>query len=111
MIGDYLVVALVFGIAGSFVFILHHFWLRDAFKEEAQAKVPAKEEGTCRVSTPNTPPERKSCGLSQTRIPGGYSDGIITEKPTKNQLASGASTGSQVVGGTALSRGRLDLLF
>ncbi len=56
MIGDYLVVALVFGIAGSFVFILHHFWLRDAFKEEAQANVPAKEEGTCRVSTP--PPHR-----------------------------------------------------
>lgn len=30
MIGDYLVVALVFGIAVSFVAIIHHFWLRDA---------------------------------------------------------------------------------
>lgn len=38
MIGDYLVVALVFGIAGSFVFILHHFWFRDAFKGEVQQR-------------------------------------------------------------------------
>lgn len=58
MIGDYLVVALVFGIAASFVFIIHHFWLRDVFKEEAPASVPAKKEGKCRVSTPNTSPER-----------------------------------------------------
>ena len=58
MIGDYLVVALVFGIAASFAFIIHHFWLRDAFKEEAQAGVPAEEEeGTRRVSTPKLSPE------------------------------------------------------
>jgi hypothetical protein len=37
MIGDYLVVALVFGIAVSFVAIIHHFWLRDAFKEETSS--------------------------------------------------------------------------
>jgi hypothetical protein len=51
MIGDYFVVALVFGIAGSFVFMIHHFWLRDAFKEKAPAVVQAKNVCKCRVST------------------------------------------------------------
>lgn len=41
MIGDYLVVALVFGIALSFVTIIHRFWLRDAFKEETEKSAPA----------------------------------------------------------------------
>lgn len=63
MIGDYLVVALVFGIAGAFVFIIHHFWLRDAFKEEPPASVPAKKEGKCRVSTPKLSPHGRSRGL------------------------------------------------
>ena len=70
MIGDYLVVALVFGIALSFVAIIHHFWLRDAFKEEAQKSVPAKNEGTCGISTQRSSPHRKSLGLSQTQVSG-----------------------------------------
>jgi len=98
MIGDYLVVALVFGIAGSFVFIIHHFWLRDAFKEEAQQSVPAKNEGTCTVSTPKTSPERKSRGLSLTRDPGRLSEEIAGASPTTNQLTSGSRTGSQTIG-------------
>ena len=49
MIGDYLVVALVFGIVVSYVAIIHHFWLRDAFKEEAPLNVSAKREGTCEI--------------------------------------------------------------
>jgi hypothetical protein len=60
MNSDYLVVALVFGIAGSFVFIIHHFWLRDAFKDEAPASVPAKKEGQRRVSTQKASTKHKS---------------------------------------------------
>lgn len=70
MIGDYLVVALVFGIAVSFVAIIHHFWLRDAFKEEAQQSVPAKNEGTCGISNPRPSPHRQSRGLPQTQVSG-----------------------------------------
>lgn len=66
MIGDYLVVALVFGIAGSFVFLIHRFWLRDAFKEADQASVPAKEEGTCGVSTTN----QLASGASSSQVVG-----------------------------------------
>ena len=58
MIGDYLAVASVLAIATSFVFIIRCFWLRDVFKEEAPASVPAKKECKCRVSTPKTSPER-----------------------------------------------------
>lgn len=72
MIGDYLVVALVFGITVSFVAIIHHFWLRDAFKEEAQPSVPAKNEGTCGISTPRATPHRQSRGLSQRWMPGQF---------------------------------------
>ena len=97
MIGDYLVVALVFGIAGSFVFIIHHCWLRDAFKEEPQQSVPAKNDGTCRVSTPKTLPERKSRGLSQPRVPGPFSKETAGARLTTNQLTSGARTGSPIV--------------
>lgn len=66
MIGDYLVVALVFGIAGSFVFIIHHFWLRDAFKEEVQQRALAKKEHPCGISNPSSSLHRKSRKLSQT---------------------------------------------
>ena len=34
MIGDYIVVAFVFAIGLSFLGTIHHFWLRDAFREE-----------------------------------------------------------------------------
>ncbi len=71
MIGDYLVVALVFGIVVSYVAIIHRFWLRDAFKEEAPLNVPAKREGTCEISTPRYFPRLKSRALSQTQVPGG----------------------------------------
>ena len=70
MTGDYLVVALVFGIAVSYVTIIHHFWLRDAFKEDAPLNVPAKREGTCETSTPRHFPCLKSHALSQTQVPG-----------------------------------------
>ncbi len=70
MIGDYLVVALVFGIAVSFVAVIHRFWLRDAFKEEAQQRAPAKNEGTCGISTPRPSAQRQSRGLSQTQVSG-----------------------------------------
>ncbi len=43
MIGDYLVVALVFGIAGAFVFIIHHFWL-DAARELIAEPGPFRAE-------------------------------------------------------------------
>lgn len=98
MIGDYLVVALVFGIAGSFVFSIHHFWLRDAFKKEAQQSVPAKNEGTCTGSTTKTSLERRSRGLSQTLVPGGLSEKIAGARLTKNQLTSAATPSSQRVG-------------
>ena len=70
MIGDYLVVALVFGIAVSYVAIIHHFWLRDAFKEEAPLNVTAKMEGTGKISTLRHFPRPKSRALSQTQVPG-----------------------------------------
>lgn len=98
MIGNYLVVAVVFGIAGSFVFSIHHFWLRDAFKEKAQQNVPAKNEGTGTVSTPKNSPERKSRGLSQTRVPGGLSEETAVPRLTANPLTSCATPGSQFVG-------------
>ena len=66
MMGDYLVVALVFGIAGSFVFIIHHYWLRDAIKEDAQQDEPAKKEHACGISNPSPSLHRRSRGLSQT---------------------------------------------
>lgn len=94
MIGDYLVVALVFGIAGAFVFIIHHFWLRDAFKEEVQQSVPVKSEDTCTVSTPKTAAERNSCGLSRMQVPS-LSEEIAGARLTTNQLTSGATAGSQ----------------
>lgn len=68
MIGDYLVVALVFGIAVSFAAIIHHYWLRDAFKEEGQQSISAKNEGTGGISTPAPSVPRQSRGLSQTRV-------------------------------------------
>ena len=34
MIGDYIVVAFVYAIGLSFLGSIHHFWLRDAFREE-----------------------------------------------------------------------------
>lgn len=80
MIGDYLVVALVIGIAVSFVAIIHHFWLRDAFKEEAQQRVPTKNEGTCGKSTPSPSPPRKSRELSQTRMAASFNHGINETK-------------------------------
>ena len=70
MIGDYLVVALVFGIAVSYVAIIHHLWLRDAFKEEAPLHVTAKRESTCEISTPRHFPRLESPALSQTQVPG-----------------------------------------
>jgi hypothetical protein len=35
MIGAYLIIAVVLGIVLSYLAIIHHFWLRDVFKEEA----------------------------------------------------------------------------
>ena len=35
MIEAYLIIAVVCGIVLSFLAIIHHFWLRDAFNEEA----------------------------------------------------------------------------
>lgn len=75
MIGDYLVVVSVFGIAASFVAIIHHFWLRDAFKEEAQQSVPPKDENTKGITTPRPSRHRRSRASSQTRMP----DGLVTE--------------------------------
>lgn len=71
MIGDYLVVVLVFGIAASFAAIIHHFWLRDAFKEEAQQSAPAKDESPEEISTSRPSRHRRSRALSQKRMPDG----------------------------------------
>ena len=50
MIGDYIVVAFVFVIGLSFVGIIHHFWLRDAFKEETPPLDGRVEnEGKCEI--------------------------------------------------------------
>jgi hypothetical protein len=68
MIGDYLVVATVFGIVVSYVSIIHHFWLRDAFEEEAQPSATAKEEGPGGNATPIAAPHRESRGLSRPGI-------------------------------------------
>ena len=70
MIGDYLVVALVFGIAVSYVAIIHHFWLRDVFKEDAPRDVAAKRDVTCEISTPRHFSRLKSHALSQTQARG-----------------------------------------
>ena len=35
MIGDYIVVVFVLAIGVTFLGVIHHFWLRDAFREEA----------------------------------------------------------------------------
>ena len=35
MIGDYIVVVFVLAIGLTFLGVIHHFWLRDAFSEEA----------------------------------------------------------------------------
>jgi hypothetical protein len=37
MIGDYIVVAFVYAIGLSFLGSIHHFWLRDAFREETRS--------------------------------------------------------------------------
>lgn len=70
MIGDYLVVALVFGIAGSFVFILHHFWLRDAFKEEPSSFDDGVEnQGKCEInSVLNESSSKAGCQPSRPSI-------------------------------------------
>ena len=70
MIGNYLVVALVFGIAVSYVTIIHHFWLRHASKEDASLNVPAKREGACETSTPRHFPSLNLHAQSQTQAPG-----------------------------------------
>lgn len=70
MIGDYLVVAWMFGIAPSFAAIIHPFWLRDAFKTETQQSAPVKNEGICGISTTGPSAQRQSNGLSQTQVSG-----------------------------------------
>ena len=70
MIGDYIVVAFVYAIGLSFLGSIHHFWLRDAFKEEAPLIVPAKREGTCEIFAPRHFPRLKSRALSQAPAPG-----------------------------------------
>ena len=50
MIGDYIVVAFVFAIALSFVAIIHHFWLRDAFKEETPFDFRVENAGKCEIN-------------------------------------------------------------
>lgn len=70
MIGDYLVVALVFGIVALFVAVIHRFWLRDAFREEAHQSARAKSKGTCGTSTSATSAPRQSHGSSQTEASG-----------------------------------------
>jgi hypothetical protein len=44
MIGDYIVVAIVYGIGLSFLGFIHYFWLRDEFKEEAPLDVCFKDK-------------------------------------------------------------------
>ena len=70
MIGDYLVVALVFGIAVSYVAIIHHFWLRDAFKEETPPLDGRVEnEGKCEIySVLNGSSSKAGCQTSQFAI-------------------------------------------
>ena len=50
MIGDYIVVAVVYAIGLSFLGIIHHFWLRDAFKEETSLDGRVENEGKCEIN-------------------------------------------------------------
>jgi hypothetical protein len=47
MIGDYIVVAIVYGIGLSFLSFIHYFWLRDEFKEEAPLDACLKRKKKC----------------------------------------------------------------
>ena len=50
MIGNYIVIAVVFAIGLSFLGIIHHFWLRDAFREETSPLDGRVEnEGKCEI--------------------------------------------------------------
>jgi predicted alpha/beta hydrolase len=62
MTSDYLVVALVCGIAVSYLAIIHHFWLRDAFKEEASLDLAAANERKSKISHHETFSASKSAG-------------------------------------------------
>jgi hypothetical protein len=51
MIGDYIVVAVVFALGLSFVGIIHFLWLRDAFREETSPlDGHVENEGKCEIS-------------------------------------------------------------
>ena len=51
MIGDYIVVAVVYAIGLSFLGIIHYFWLRDAFKEKASSLDGRVEnKGECEIN-------------------------------------------------------------
>src|ERR1051325_1998014 len=54
MIGDYIVVAVVFALGLSFLGIIHFFWLRDAFREETSA-LDVENEGKCEIAALNEP--------------------------------------------------------
>ena len=70
MIGDYIVVAFVFAIGLSFVGIIHHFWLRDAFREETPTLDGRVEnEGKCEIySVLNESNSKAGCRTSQFAV-------------------------------------------
>jgi len=75
MIDDYLIVALVFAIAVSFVASIHYFWLRDEFKEDASPVAPPTRAGRRAVSPASPSPRPKARGVTPTQSPGGFSHG------------------------------------
>jgi hypothetical protein len=70
MIGDYIVVAVVFAIGLSFLCIIHCFWLRDEFREETSSLDGRVEnEGKCETySVLNESSSKAGCQTSQFAI-------------------------------------------
>lgn len=84
MIGNYLIFALVLGIAVTFVASIHYFWLRDEFKEGAQPGTAATN-GRRAVSPARAFPRPKVRGVTPTQVPAisamEQRPGIMNEHP------------------------------
>lgn len=70
MIGDYIVVAIVFAIGLSLLGSIHYFWLRDAFREETPPQDGRVENaGKCEIhSVMNKSDSKAECRTSQLAI-------------------------------------------
>lgn len=76
MIGDYCVVALVFGIVVSFIACIHHFWLREAARDAAQPHASSKARDTAGIANPQSATTQPASGLSPRGYPSGFAHGL-----------------------------------